>query len=307
MQLPFEHRVPLHRKAARALLAIAPGSPEAETARAVLAGTWQVSAVATPVVPVRMRQRIDALLAELTDATADELRRRSAVDNLVALGAPAAVPVAMLLEPGCPAGVIQAALEVLTRLGKHAAPAVRRLTKVLFELPCDNTVAVMRALTATVPWSDDVFLPLNYLSSGDSLEIVGRKIQGTCDAAFLNAFREASDDFHIMGRVALDSSIDSLRELLTGRDPRMRRRALEVVVARAGDCVGLLDTLAPMMAEDQPKEPFSEWQPNGSVRTGMRDCSDRIHRLAANAILAVAPSNHPLLAKARERLAEQKR
>lgn len=294
--------VPLHRKAAKALLAIAPDSPEAVAVRGVLAGTWSPPAAAEPAVPERARRRIEELLAEL-DA-ADPARRQAAADNLVALGGIAVGPVAALLDSPAAGQAINGALDVLRRLGKHGAPAVPALAEALTRLPADHTIGVVRALAATVPWSKDQFRRPICSGSAGSLKIGDHQIAGTIDVPFLNAFQEAMQELQVAVAIPVDGSPELLRGFLTGSSVAHRRRALEVIAARGAECVALLDTLAPMLTASQPPEHGMEWVNAQSMRTTKVDRSDVIQRLAATAIVAVAPAGHALVATARERLAQ---
>lgn len=294
--------VPLHRKAAKALLAIAPDAPEAAAARAVLAGTWSPPAAPEPVVPERARRRIDELLDDL-DA-ADTARRQAAADNLTALGGIAVGPVASRLDPGAGAQTIDGALDVLRRLGKQAAPAVPAIAEALLRLPADHTVTVLRALGATVPWSADAFLWPSCSSSVGRLVIEGHQIAGTIDVPFLNAFQAALTEMHIAMAIPVDGSPEQLRALLSDSRVARRRRALEVITARGTECAALVDTLAAMLVEPQPSEVVTEQIDAQSWRSIRADRSDVIQRLAAKAIVAVAPADHALVVVARERLAQ---
>lgn len=300
--LPTGKRVPLHRKAAKALLAIAPGGPEAETARAVLAGTWSPPARIEPAVPERARRRIDGLLAEL--GAPDQARRQAAADNLVALGGIAVGPVATLLDPSVGGDRIDGALEVLRRVGKHATPAVPAIVEALTRLPANHTIAVIRTLTATVPWSTDVYLGPSYSASVGHLRIHGQRIVGTIDVSFLNAFSAASMEMHSALEIPVDGPPERLREFLDDPSVARRRRALEVIAARGTECAALLDTLASMLRAPQPPEGVAERIDAQSSRFTQVDRSDAIQRLAATAIVAIAPADHPLVATARERLAQ---
>lgn len=297
--LPSDQRVPLHRRAARALLAIAPDGGDAETARRVLAGTWSPPAAAHAT-PERARQRIEQLLTEL--AAADGARRRDASANLVALGAVAAEPVAALLTTAHDDATIAAALEVLQGLGKHGTPAVPALATALAELSATHTIAVMKALAATLPWSEHVYLTPAYSCRINRFEIQGRPITGTIDVAFVNAFGEAYREFSTALAIPVDSPLETLRALLDDPVVPRRRRTLEVIAARGSQCAPLLEPLAAMLDTRQPPEQQTQWTDRNRLTTRMVDRTDEIQRLAAAAILAIASADHPLVDIARERL-----
>lgn len=73
-----ERRVPLHTKAAKAMLALGATGPDAEAARAVLAGTWSPGEPADRQQPARLRQRVEELVGELANGAT----RPGAIDRL---------------------------------------------------------------------------------------------------------------------------------------------------------------------------------------------------------------------------------
>lgn len=293
----------LHRKAARALLAIAPQSTAAAAARAVLAGTWQPPERAQPVVPERVRARLTELSTVLRDER-DAALRAAAVENLVAFGALAAPTFASLLEPGTPVIAIQDALTGLRRLGRHGAAAVPALVVALRTLPAQHTIDTMRALGTTAPWSADVYQPGSYTCSVGHLAIDGHRIEGTIDIAFLNAFSLAFQEVQQALDIPVDATVVSLRELLGDPVVGRRRRALEVIAARGSECSSLLDVMVAMLIAPQPVEHVHEWIGAASARMAKVDQSDAIQRLAATTILAVAPNGHVATVAARDRLAQ---
>ena len=295
-------RVPLHRKAAKALVAIAPDAPEATVARAVLAGTWSPPVLAEPPVPERARRRIVELLAELESS--DPARRQAAADTLTALGRIAARPVATRLDPSAGAQTIDVALDVLRRLGRHGASAVPAIAEALIQLPADHTIAVMRTLGATAPWSTDPFPGPVCLCGVGRLVIQGHRIEGTVDVPFVNAFQAALTEMECAMTAPGDCSLEQLGVLLSDSSPGLRRRALEVIAARGAECAVLLGTLAAMLQEPQPHELVTETIAARNTRPIQVDRSDAIQRLAATAIVAAAPADHALVVKARERLAQ---
>ena len=294
--------LPLHRKAARALLAIAPQAPEAVAARAVLAGTWQPPERPQPVVPERARARLAELGAVLRDERG-ATRRAAALENLVALGALAAPIFASLLEPDTPEVAIQDALTGLRRLGRHGADAVPALVEALRSLPAPHTIDVLRALGTTAPWATDLYQMGDYTTRVGKLTIDGHRIKGTIDIAFINAFSVAFNDVQHALDIPVDATADSLRDLLADPVVGRRRRALEVIAARGSECSALLDVLVAMLSAAQPVEHVHEWIDAGSARMAKVDRSDAIQRLAASTILAVAPNGHAAIAAARDRLA----
>jgi hypothetical protein len=300
--LPGDQRIPLHRKAARALLAIAPDDTGAATARAALAGAWTPPARPGPEIPERASRRIAELLEEL--AAADPARSQAAADNLVALGSIAALPVAARLDPALGSVANATALGVLQRLGRHAAPAVPRITEALMTLSAEHTVAALRALVATAPWSEHVVLGLTAQCSIGHVSIAGRRIEGTIDVAFLNAFHHALQEFHLAMAVPVDGTSDQLRDMLADRLVARRRRALEVIAARGRECADLLDAVGAMLDAQQPAEHLSEWINAQSFGTRQVDRTEQIRRLAATAIVAIAPPEHALVATARTILAQ---
>jgi hypothetical protein len=267
-----------------------------------LAGAWTPPAQPEPVIPERASRRIAELCGEL--AAADPAHSQAAADNLVALGGIAAQPVAARLDPALGSAANAAALGVLQRLGRQAAPAVPRITDALMTLSAEHTVEVLRTLAATAPWSEDAVLELTTQASVGAVKIAGHRIEGTIDVAFLNAFHPALQEFHVAMAVPVDGTSDQLRDLLADRWVARRRRALEVIAARGRECADLLDTVGAMLDAQQPPEQLSEWVDAQRMRTSKVDRTEQIRRLAATAIVAIAPPDHPLVATARTILAE---
>jgi len=294
--------LPLHRKAARALLAIAPDAPEVAAARAVIAGTWATPEQPQPVLPERLRSRLAELGATLRDETDDD-RRAAAVANLVALGTPAVPTFVALLDPSSPEASTTAALAGLRGLGRHGVAAVPALVEALRSLPAQHTIDVVQALAATAPWSRDVFFAPTYSCSVGRIEIEGRAIQGTIDVAFLNAMANGWRDLHFALDVSVDASVERLRKLLDDPEVRRRQRTLAVIAARGSEVGDLLEALVPMLTAAQPVELQQEWV-DERVRHRKVDRSAEVQRLVAAAILAIAPSGHDACATARRRLAE---
>jgi hypothetical protein len=99
------------------------------------------------------------------------------------------------------------------------------------------------------------------------------------------------------------SSVPELGILLENRAVLTRERALVVVCERGASCRPLLSALATMLEAEQPKAGRIVWNENGSVSTSQFDRSEFVHRLAAQAIVAVAASDDLLVVKARTVLA----
>ena len=103
------------------------------------------------------------------------------------------------------------------------------------------------------------------------------------------------------GQDYLRGDPELLRPMLAHAMVRYRRRAIEVVGVRGPDCLGLLTDLASMLTKPQPLDHRLVFGGEG-LRSTAVDITDEIQRLCATAILRVAPTGHPLLAAARERL-----
>ena len=295
-------RLPLHRKAAKAILQIAPDSPEAAAARQVLAGKWSLPDPVEPKVPERLAVRIGELLTELRSS--EQERRSSAADNLVAIGGAAARPVATLLVRTESDDTIRQALDVLRRLGKHAAPAAPAIADALLALPAPHPPAVLRALAAVVPWSTDVFMfPFMSWSIG-GLIIHGRDVEGTIDAALLDDFTAAQNQLWCALAVPVKASAEELEKFLESPMVGVRKRALEVIGGRGIECEALLPQLESMLEQSQPKDWVSRYVDGGEANTTEVDRTDAIQRLAAETMLLIGPSDHPLLRTARARLAQ---
>ncbi|HEX6812532.1 MAG TPA: hypothetical protein VF384_12980 [Planctomycetota bacterium] len=178
-----------------------------------------------------------------------------------------------------------------------------RIGDALVTLSAECTVEVLRTLAATAPWSEHVVFAMTMQSVGN-LTIAGYRIEGTIDVAFLNAFNIALQEFHVAKAVPVDSTSDQLRELLADRSVARRRRALEVIAARGCECADLLDAVGAMLDEQQPPEHVSERDNAQRIRTRQVDRTEQIRRLAAAAIVAIAPPEHALVATANKILAE---
>jgi hypothetical protein len=293
-----DRTVPLHRRAARAVLAIAPASPVAELARAVLAGKAPPPAAAPPV-PERARARIAELVAELDVAA----KRTAASANLVALGQLSAPAVAATLAEEHDADSREAALAVLRALGPRAASTVPQLLDALASLSTEHTISVLRTLQVTAPWCTDVVPALNFGYSPGKFEVVGRRVPGKADGALLTEVYAAQMQFHAAMSVDPSSSPTELAVLLDSHAVEVREASLAVVRERGAECRTLLPTLEKMLMADPPKVEYLHWRDSGAFRPRQVDRSAFVQHLAAQAIVAVAAPDDPVVNAAREVLA----
>ena len=293
-----DRTVPMHRKAARAVIAIAPASKQADLARTVLAGRVPVPAAA-PAVPERARTRIDELIAELDDFE----NRDAAAANLVALGTLAAPAVAATLTTDREAASHEAALGILRDLGPRAASTVPQLVDALVSLSTSHTVSVLGALQATAPWCTDVVPELDGSFSIERLNLFGHRIPGNVDAKFLTSLRAAQAQFRATMAVDPTCSLDELGTLLDSRVVATREAALAVVRERGPECRPLLPVIANMLTEQQPRGTLVQWQDAQPGAFRNVDRSATVQHLAAKAIVAIAASDDPLIAAARDVLA----
>ena len=295
-------RLPLHRKAAKAILQIGPDSDEAAAARRVLAGTWLLPDPVEPKVPERLSARIGELVTELRGSEPEQ--RRSAADNLVAIGAAATRSVAALLARTESDETIRHALDVLRRLDRHAVPAAPALADALLALPAQHLPAVLWALAAGMPWSTDVFVfPFVSWSVG-RMVVHGHDVEGTIDAAFLDDFLAAQNSLWCALEVSAKAPAEELGKLLEHPMVGVRERALEVIGARGAECESLLPQLGAMLDQGQPKDWVTHYVDEHRDETHEIDRTAAIQRLAAETMLRIGPSDHPLLASARARLAK---
>jgi len=275
--------LPLRATAARAILAIDPDGHAAELARAVLAGAPPAPA---PVVPERARERARELISQLSEPR----QRPEAATNLEALGSWVAADVAALLTAEHDHDTRMAALSMITRLGRDAVAAVPRLYEALRALPTEDTLAVMSALLATAPYSRDVLPGLSWTFSARRLALFGRELRGSVDTDFYSAFLSAADDLAAALAVDTHAALDELEGYLESESVLVRERALMVLPARGAAARPLLGELGAMLTAEQPK-----------ARTPNRlpvDHDAIVHRLAAEAILAIAAPDNPLVERA---------
>jgi hypothetical protein len=292
--LMTDRTVPIRAKAARAILAIDPDADAAGQARAVLAGSVLVPTKAL-VVPERARVRVEEVISEL----ADPGKREAARANLVAFGSLAVVPLLAALEDDHDADFREAALCVLSELGARASDAVPALFELLTKWPAENLVSVMRTLTATAPWCCDALPSMWYSGSQGSIAILGHPVLNA-DQAFCNAFIDASQVFYAVMDVDPGSTLSELRGHLGSKSVVTREAALAVLRHRGAQARSLLLAIGGVLEEPQPDREVVGWM-GGSHMEGRNDV---VHRLAAEAILAIAAPDDPLVAKAREVLAQ---
>jgi hypothetical protein len=289
--------VPIRAAAARAILAIAPNKPAAVTAKQVLSGLAP-PVPAAPAVPERARRRAEQVVGELAQART----RAAAATNLVALGRLAVQPLLDALRSSPDVEFRNAALGVLRDLGPAAADAVPALGELLVALPAENTLAVVRALTATLPWSRDV-VPANVMFSGrGEIHIAGHLI-GTFRTDAHNELWQALVELNAAAAVEPDLP-DVLASLLAHLDVLRREAALRIVAVRGPALRPLLPRLAEMLDVSYPGHQRMLWFDGGKVTARTESHDVLVHRLAAQAILAVAAPDDPLVAKARAVLAE---
>jgi hypothetical protein len=289
--------VPIRDKAARAILAITEHGPAAEQARAVLAGGGAPDSGAA--VPERARARVVELIRELSDAS----KREAASANLVAMDTLAAMPLVEELQRDHDVEFREAALAVLQDLGPRAARVVPALLELVWTLPTENTVSLLRALKATAPYCRDVVPSFWHTAMVGRLEILGRRVPGTPDVDFLNAFNEACA--LMAGAMSVDPgcTVPELRERLASKSVLTREAALEVVRLRGAGARRLLPDLVGMLEDTPPELYLTRWLGRGVTRD-TRNRTEIVRGKAARAILAVATPDDPAAIRARELLAE---
>jgi hypothetical protein len=286
--LGVDQRVPLRRKAARAVLQIDPAGELAALARRVLAGTQPPPDELVEVMPARLRERVDQLLADLARADC----REAAIENLLALGEAVAAPTGAALAGRMDTETARAALTVLQRLGPAAVTAVPDLFAALRLLPTDCTVPVLNALAAIAPWSRDVIPVLTYSGGIGRISVLGAALPGGADPAFWNDFTVAVELYRVALDVDPSVPISELRALLAHPYLRMRERALVLAGQRGAECRPLLDRLSSMLEERQPESGETTWLATGVVER-MVDRTPQVHRLVAETILAIAAPEDP--------------
>ena len=242
-----EHTVPLHRKVCRALNRVAPKGTEATLARRILAGDEPTTALSQPL-PKRAAQRIKTLLHELKRSAT----RESARANLVALGSLAAIPVATAMLEHDDADFRNAALGVITDLGRHGATAVPQLYNALVSLPTNNTVAVYEALSRTEPWCRDQRPPMTRTTMVGQMTIMGHRLEGQVDIPFINAVIEASTFRRAAMSVDPSSPLVELTTALKARSVLTREAALRAMRERGIAARGALPVVEEMMTADHP-------------------------------------------------------
>jgi hypothetical protein len=293
--------LPVHAKAARAILAITATGDAADVARDVLAGRRAPPAAAKRAVPERLEQRIAALLAELRVAS----KRATAVANLVALGSVVAGPVGAELAAAKPdAETADALLGVLDALGPSAADAAPALYAALTTLSVDQATTALTVLTAVVPSVADVVpLPAYSLRGSGGVTLGGVALSGSPDPDAMNRFYAVITRFSARLRVLPGAGGAELAELLRDDSVEVREFALDAIAARGPACRSLLPAIGAMLTREQPRMTQLQWGLARGVATKEVDRTDHVQRLAARAMLAVAEPGDPLLQQAHEVLA----
>jgi hypothetical protein len=291
--LLVERTVPLHAKAARAVLAIAPGSGAAVLARDVLAGTRPAPAASA--LPARTQGRIAELVLELEEPAT----RDAAVANLGALGAAAAEPVAAALATSSDADVQRAALAVLRDLGPGAAAGTQHLLEATRTVPVDMLLDTLRVLVVAAAGTADVLSSLETIHMRGRVVVLGRRLDGV-DEAFGERLSTIESEHFAAQLVDANGTMREIEEWLALPDPYIRERALAAVAKRGNAARPLLGKLGEMLRATHPSGVNS----NGA---GNVDRTSSVQRAAASAILAVAPAGDPLLDQARALLVEPER
>jgi hypothetical protein len=292
-----DRTVPIRERAARAILALAPDAPAAATARAVLAGTLAPRTNRAPV-PERASRRAEQVVAELVRTET----RAAAADNLVALGPISVPPLLAALRKPHDEEFAAAAVDVFRRLGPASVDAVPALSEMLVTRPATETVAIAHTLLVTAPWSRDLLL-LDRTGSLGSISILGRAIPGPIAVDMQNDIDQALNEVSAAILVDASSTPDELRALLVDPSVLKREAALRIVSMRGPELRALLPDLAGMLDQPQPQNHRGMWRADGSITAMPESRDDLAHRLAADAILAVAAADDPLVQKARKVLA----
>jgi hypothetical protein len=248
-------------------------------------------------VPERARTRAAQVVTEL----ARPETRAAAVANLVALGRVAVPPLIAALGAPNDEAFTAAALDVLREIGPAAVDAVPVLADLLVTRPATEAVVIVRALAATAPWSRDVLLLYGTRSRG-AIPILGHPLQGPIGVDLQNEIEAALTELSVTKDIDPSSTADTLRTLLADPWVLKREAALRVVRARGSELRILLPDLASMLEQLQPRLHVIRLTGGGLTDT-REPRDDVVHRLAAEAILAVATPDDPLCGKARDMLA----
>jgi hypothetical protein len=291
-----DRRVPLRAKAARAILAIAPGQPAAvQRAQAVLSGQAPETAPKDFATPERLTTRIADLVIELGASGT----RERAIDNLVALGPPAARPLVDALARPQTETVRTALLNTLRRMGPAAAHVGLELRSLIWQLPLEDTASLCDALAATGTWSRDILTVVGCSWSETAIVWHGRRLPGKVDRDNYTATSLAYDGL----RVALDVDPTWPPALLAAQlrspDGNMVLHTLGILRQRGVDARPVLGAIEDIMKSPLVKTGRSELLPDGSLNHRILDRSDDAKRMAAAAVLAIAPADHPAVDLAR--------
>jgi hypothetical protein len=290
--------VPLHRVAARAALAIGADGDLAARARDVSADR-PVPLPVPPPPPERLQRR----LAELVQQLGVPDQRAAASANLLALGELAAAPLGALLTTADDA-TIGAALVVLCELGPRAAAAVPDLILAAASSTTAHTGAVLRALAVAAPHAHDLVPPLDWQADLSEVTVFGKRLRGPIDAALLNALSRAQRALAQHQIVDPTATVAELGAFLAAPRVETREAALVLIAARGEPARPLLPALAAMLRAGQPASQEVVWHERGA-RVQAFDRTVPVQRLAARAILAIAPPDDPRRAAAQAVLAAE--
>ena len=294
-------RVPLRRAAAKEVLRITTKGEPAVLARAVLNGAKPKP---QREIPKSARDRIAELIAEL--GSKDKVVVRRAAENLWAYGRVATPALAAALPDLKGSLGRSAALEAIRKLGKQGAGATLALAEILTEYPAEHTVEIFEALTATIPWSRDVVPTVTYSYSLGQLDFHGIRIQGDASAAVFTRLNRSYYRLSVASTVDAQTSVVELERLLESKNVYMRELAIRILRSRGPEAAPTVPGLIAAMGSTHPQANSATWNQDGSVSLGKISRDAQVHRLAAEAILAVAPSNAEATAAARAKIAKLK-
>jgi hypothetical protein len=135
------------------------------------------------------------------------------------------------------------------------------------------------------------------------LVLLGHAVGGRITSDRLN---EVSAAYQCLWATSCDPAcgVDELGETLADVSVLRRRVALVIARERGAAVRALLPVLADMLHAPQPRQHLPQWTAGGIGPALQISLDDEIHRLAAEAILAVAAPDDPLVAEARGVLAD---
>jgi hypothetical protein len=238
------------------------------------------------------------LLAHLLAELRDPRTRAASVANLVALGEIAAPHLVGALA-GDDADVRAAALAALRELGPRAAAVLPELYERAFTIPAVHAPALLEALAAVAPGSRDHLTWFSFSGGPECLVVGGRRLPGTMEADGMTAFFAAYQALDAATTVDRHASVGEHVAFLADSDVRLREHALVHLTQRGAEARAALPELERLLADRQPAENVMIWLENGGVRCSRRDPTPRLHRAAAQAILAIAADGDARRARAR--------